>query len=377
MVDDIALFSSPELKDIIKDMRDFLSQSRVAFLIGAGCSKIAGLPLMSELTSEIMEDKKLSPETKELIEQIRDLFTGANSSTIEDYMSEIVDLLSITERRSRRGAEHRKISIGDQERSFEELQNALDEIKLAISNSIASKNMDITIHQQFIRAIHSSLQAGKGLRSVDYFVLNYDTLVEDALGLEKIPYYDGFTGAVTGWWESDAFDTHNGARVFKIHGSIDWCLLEGDTQPRRIRPGIKPEATKKQILIYPAATKYQETQRDPFAQMLSFMRKGLCPKDDNETIMAICGYSFGDLHIDSEIEDALRQSKGYFQIAVFTSDDEPKGKLKDWLKKPDISNQIRVYANNSYRHGDEIIKFSDDIPWWKFEVLTKLLRGER
>jgi len=50
MSDDLSVFSSPELKDIVQDMRDLLSQSRLAFVLGAGCSKIAGLPLMPELT---------------------------------------------------------------------------------------------------------------------------------------------------------------------------------------------------------------------------------------------------------------------------------------------------------------------------------------
>jgi len=50
MSDDLTLFSSPELKDTVQNMRDLLSQSRLAFLLGAGCSLKAGLPLMPKLT---------------------------------------------------------------------------------------------------------------------------------------------------------------------------------------------------------------------------------------------------------------------------------------------------------------------------------------
>jgi len=35
MSDDLKLFSSPEIKDTVQDMRDLLSQSRLAFLLGA------------------------------------------------------------------------------------------------------------------------------------------------------------------------------------------------------------------------------------------------------------------------------------------------------------------------------------------------------
>ena len=52
MSEDLTLFSSAELKDVVQDMRELLSQSHLAFLVGAGCSKNAGLPLMPGLTRE-------------------------------------------------------------------------------------------------------------------------------------------------------------------------------------------------------------------------------------------------------------------------------------------------------------------------------------
>ncbi|MDL1981161.1 MAG: SIR2 family protein [Deltaproteobacteria bacterium] len=375
---DLTLFSSPELKGVVQDMRDLLSQSRLAFLLGAGCSKKAGLPLMPQLTDEVLGHEKIGEETKELLDKVRDLFSGAESATIEDYMSEIVDLLSIAERRTQRGATQSKVSVGDQKKDAAELQTALDEIKQAVSSAIGDKEVDVTTHQQFVRAIHGSLQAGKADRGVDYFVLNYDTLMEDALGLERVAYFDGFTGAATGWWEPSTFRPDGkAARVFKIHGSIDWCLLEDDSLPRRIRSGIKTESAKNHVLIYPAATKYQETQRDPFAQMLSHMRQSLRPSERKEMVLAICGYSFGDSHIDLEIENALHQSEERLAIAAFVETDEPTGKLKEWLAHPAISEQIRVYANKGFFHGDKALKLDNDTPWWKFEILARLLGGER
>lgn len=378
MSDNLSVFSSPELKDVVQDMRDLLSQSRLAFLLGAGCSKIAGLPLMPELTETVLGHNGIGDDTKKLLDKVRELFSGAASATIEDYMSEIVDLLSIAERRTRRGATQSKVLVGDQGRDATELQNALDEIKGAVSSAIGDKEVDIATHQQFIRAIHGSLQAGKAGRGVDYFILNYDTLIEDALGLERVVYCDGFTGAATGWWEPATFRSDGkAARVFKIHGSIDWCLLKDDSLPRRIRSGIKTESNKNHVLIYPAATKYQETQRDPFAQMLYYMRQSLCPGEGKEMVLAICGYSFGDSHIDLEIENALYQSEGRLTVAAFINSDKPEGKLRNWLDDTSINEQIRVYANNGFFHGNKQSKQDSNLPWWKFEILTRLLGGER
>lgn len=378
MSENLTVFSSPELKDVVQDMRDLLSQSRLGFLLGAGCSRKAGLPLMAELTEQVLEHNKIGMETKKLLDSISKLFDGARNATNEDYMSELVDLLSIAERRTQRGATQLKVSVGDQEKDAAELETALDEIKQAISSSIGDKEVDVTTHQKFVRALHRSLQAGKPGRRVDYFVLNYDTLIEDSLGLERVVYYDGFTGGATGWWQPSTFTTDGkAARVFKIHGSIDWCLLEGDSLPRRIRSGIKTESTKKHVLIYPAATKYQETQRDPFAQIVGHMRESLCPSEGSEMVLAICGYRFGDSHIDLEIENALQQSKGRLTIAAFVGTDKPAGKLKEWLADSAISEQIRVYAKKGYFHGDKQLELNDEIPWWKFEILARLLGGER
>jgi len=378
MSDDLTVFSSAELKDIVQDMRDLLSQSHLAFLLGAGCSKGAGLPLMPELTNEVLGHIKIGTETKRLLDEVCESFSGAECATIEDYMSELVDLFSIAERRTLRGATQSTVSVGDQERSSKELQDALDEIKQAVSSSIGDKKVNVTTHQQFIRAIHTSLQAGKTGRGVDYFVLNYDTLIEDAMGLERVVYFDGFTGAATGWWNPSTFRTNGqAARVFKIHGSIDWCHFEGDSLPRRIRSGIKTESAKNHVLIYPAATKYQETRRDPFAQMLNHMRHSLCPIEGKEMVLAICGYSFGDSHVDMEIENALYQSEGRLTIAAFVGTDDPQGKLNEWLADSSISEQIRVYANKGFYHGDKTLKLDSDTPWWKFEILARLLGGER
>jgi hypothetical protein len=144
-----------------------------------------------------------------------------------------------------------------------------------------------------------------------------------------------------------------------------------------IRFGLKTESASKHVLIYPAATKYQETQRDPFAQMLHHMRQSLCPEEGKEMVLAICGYSFGDSHIDLEIENALYQSKGRLTLAAFVGKDEPEGKLRDWLDNSTFSDQIRVYANKGFFHGNKKFKREEDIPWWKFEILTRLLGGER
>lgn len=372
----MGIFSSEQIKPIVEDMRNLLSQTHIAFLIGAGCSKCAGLPLMSELTSSVINSDKLSEKTRDLLTKICDCYSGGEDSTIEDYMSEVVDLLSIARRRNERSASQTGLTIGSLSTEERDLEVSISEIKDAIRDSIC-QSAKIENHQRFIRSIHKYMQAGKDCRKVDYYILNYDTLIEDALGVEKVQFVDGFSGSATGWWNSDLYNNNKiDVRVFKVHGSIDWCLVNGDALPRRIRPGIITETKENHVLIYPAATKYQETQRDPFAQIMHFMRTDLCPGNGKEIILGICGYSFGDHHIDMEIESALFNSQGRLTVAAFVSTDEPQGKLIEWLNNPTISEQVRVYSSKGYYHGVKKEIFKENIDWWKFETLADLLGGK-
>ena len=229
--------------------------------------------------------------------------------------------------------------------------------------------------------MHNTLRSGRGSSApftVDYFTLNYDTLLEDALALECVQFADGFAGGSTGWWNISRYeDPTAAARVFKLHGSIDWCSCDGDILPRRIRSGLKIPTREDHLLIWPAATKYRETQRDPYAQLVSLMRKALRPVPNTETVLGICGYAFADEHINAEIDRALRESNERLTVLIFTSDDVPTGQLSSWLEDPSVSNRVRIHANRGFYHAADRRTFESSIPWWKFEVLTQLLSGNR
>lgn len=380
---DLSFLKEAKFADSIKKLEELMSQNKRSFLLGAGCSLCAGLPLMSQLTNEVKNDTALSGATKDLLQIIETKFSGSTTATIEDFMSEFVDLLSIAERREESGATSVKIDIDSKPYSAEQLRDCLKDIKSSIAKYIESKKLDVSTHREFIRAVHQTLRSGKGngLGLVDYFVLNYDTLLEDVLAIERLSYSDGFAGGSTAWWDDSAFK-QNGlqARVFKIHGSIDWVQLEEDPLPRRIRAsgekfsGIKP---KDKVIIWPASTKYQESQRNPYAQILANMRNILRPVVHSETVLAVCGYRFGDSHINIEIDRALRESEGRLTVLIFTENDQPVGQIKTWIDDVNIREQIRIYAKRGFYHGQTSIVSDVDLPWWKFEVLTRILGGER
>jgi hypothetical protein len=380
MPDDLSPLKEPAFATALNDLDELLAQGNKAFLLGAGCSFCAGLPLTAELTAKTLANPRLDATTKQVLTAIQSLFAGAKSANIEDYLSELVDWVAIAERREKRGATARSVSLGGVDYTPEQLKAAADKIKSAIAEVI-DVAVNLGVHSNFIRAIHRPLRPGRSstIRPVDYLVLNYDTLIENALALQKLPYADGMNGGNSAWWDKGTFDADGlAARVLKLHGSIDWSEFGGDPLPRRIATNLTlPGLKDRKVLIWPASTKYRETQRDPYAQLSNLARRVLHPHAGTQTVLTVCGYSFGDSHINLEIERALRESAGELTVAVFTFDNEPTGELRRFHEDREITDQIRIYARRGFFHGSTVEKSATDLPWSKFENITRLLGGER
>lgn len=374
------VFSDP-FKEVIERFENLLSRSGRAFLFGAGCSKCANLPLTAELTKKTLASDILSDDAKKILDSIQEQFNGSvPPAHIEDYLSELIDHIAIASRRCIRNAGTKMIPLGDSEYSAEQLLAAAEQIKQAVATIIGDKVV-IDTHKRFIEAVHRLLRPGKvtASQSVDYLVLNYDTLVEDSLALCQISYADGMDGGVSGWWDPRTFERKDlGARVYKLHGSIDWIELPGTTLPYRIAEKINlPGEQKGRVLIWPASTKYRETQLDPYAQLADRARRVLNPQRGNQRVLVICGYSFGDSHINIEIERALRESAGDLTVIAFTHEDSPAGKLKEWHEDKNISDQVLIFANKGFFHNEDVRHSDEPLLWWKFENITTILEGGR
>ena len=380
MPDDLSPLKEAIYAAALNDFDELLTQSGKAFLLGAGCSKCAGVPLTEELTAKTLESKLLDSTTRTILAFIEEQFKGAVSANIEDYLSELVDLVAITERRGARGATKDTASLNGVDYSATELKEAVDQIKEAIANVI-DVEVNLEVHWKFIQAVHRPSRPGRTVttRPVDYLVLNYDTLIESALALEKLCYADGMNGGNSAWWDATTYDMNGlAARVLKLHGSIDWSEMSGDPLPRRIAKSLTlPTGSERKVLIWPASTKYRETQRDPYAQLSSLARSVLRPASGRQTVLTVCGYSFSDSHINIEIERALRESGGELTLVVFTFDEKPIRELKRLHEDESITDQVRIYARRGFFHGAKTAKSITDLPWWKFENITRLLGGER
>lgn len=396
-----------------KNLGDLLSWDHQLWLLGAGVSFDANIPLMYDLTTRVKgilaEQARRTPETAvvwEDYETISQALPGDHH--VEHVLTYLTDLMSLTDRRH-----DRRIEVGpNASRERGQLERLYTAIVAGVEQTIrwgyvparggngenvgSSDNRIVSLksHRQFVHAMFNHHRKGRHERPpVAFFTLNYDTLLEDALGHERIPYADMFTGGGVAYWDLERSTTpirdpfsrrqYREARVYKLHGSIDWRAIDERLVVRHREGAGYAPLDGSRVLIYPQASKYVATQRDPFASIFAAFRNALSHRE--QTVLFVCGYSFGDEHVNLEIERALCQKGNALTVVAFCNQrdnrdpvDEIPPTLRKWLgggALPDgREQQIHVVGSRALYHGSTKAYWEGGPKdWWTFSGVTKLL----
>lgn len=385
---------SEQANDIAEQFEKTLNSSKKTWLLCAGISYPANIPLMIPLTKRVLDLARTvkfvgNDDILVVIDEIeKDIDEKAH---IEIFLTHLADLISMS-RRTRDG----KAQVGVNKVSFETLTTLHNGLLELISDTIrwgyraacgdnpeligTSEEPIVTIieHLNFVDAVFLKNQAGfENIRgTIEFFTTNYDTLIEDALALKQIAYDDGFIGGGVGFWAGYDVAEHRSAkaRVVKLHGSIDWVASEDDaSQLLRTRFSDTYPKAKNAMVIYPQSTKYINTQLDPFSTFFNRFRHNLA--DGSDRILLICGYSFGDEHINADIKNAMSRKKSGLTIIAFAQENDglPK-ELEEW-RKTSWGERIYIASNKGLYHGDAgpFWATEEDCSWWTFSGVTDLL----
>jgi hypothetical protein len=139
---------------------------------------------------------------------------------------------------------------------------------------------------------------------VEIFTVNYDVLVEHALESERVPVFDGFVGSYRPFFHPDSLrrvETAPGAnwtRLWKMHGSVTWRRIEQDGRGRVVRGEPDPAGE----MILPSFQKYDESRQQPYAAFTDRLTRFL---EQDDALLIVAGFSFGDEHINNLIFGAL------------------------------------------------------------------------
>ena len=395
--------------NIVDDLTQLSSHGQQIWLLGAGASFQSNLPLVSGLTSRvrtILADTPFRQEANPNI-MIGHLLEGLRADigpnvTIEDILDHLADHLSITRRRAEQRASLKVLTPDGATRteyfSFPELQSVHQKILETIRDTLRwgyvhSDNPNesrvgtpenpilcIEHHMSFVDVLFDALRAGRELRvhPIEFFTTNYDTLIEDALALQAVPYTDGFYGGAVAHWDPTLLydmNSHNQtirARVTKIHGSIDWTRL-GDRVIRRRISDSYPEG-QADLLIYPQALKYELTKREPFETLFGEFRRSL--NRPTPQVLFACGYGFGDEHVNQELYIALNSPDSQLTLVAFSK--KRDGCPAQW--------QSEAFGERVYMVTEDGIWRGNEGPflqpprgelhnWWTFTGMTTFLRN--
>lgn len=217
------------------------------------------------------------------------------------------------------------------------------------------------IHRIFLNKIITKKQSHDRTK---IFTLNYDTAFEKAAQEQGIILIDGFNFSSDNSFNGNFFDydivkrkgsrinednnfVNNVAHLYKLHGSVTWKEDGG----KIIR---HPFSVNDPIMIMPNRSKYEESYKKPFFEMMSRFQQEL--RRDIPSTLLIIGYGFGDNHINSMINEALNKSN--FNIVIITPSIPDDNTAKPFVKE--LLN--RVKQNTVTFIGDTFNGFVETLP---------------
>lgn len=389
---------SDDANDVAEQFEKAFNTPKQTWLLAAGTSFMSNIPLMYPLTRRVLELARLEffVDEVEILSTIEFIAGDIDENAhIEIFLTHLADLISM----SVRSRDH-TVQLGSEKVGFDTLtklhhgileiisdtirwgyrENWHDNGELATPSVGTSETPIVSVahHLDFVRAVFGRNRAGlEALRGpVEFFTTNYDTLIEDALALSGVPYDDGFSGGSIAFWAGydGSAKPLPKARVVKLHGSIDWVAPKEDaSRLLRVRHHDAYPAPKNQVVIYPQSTKYVNTQLDPFAELFQRFRRNLA--DGSERVLLVCGYSFGDEHINQDIEVAMSAPDSQLTLVAFSEERDALPPIIDDWRKTSWGERIYIVSNKGLYNGARgpFWELDEGRDWWTFTGVTEML----
>jgi len=302
----------------------------VIFLIGAGCSYDAGIPMSNTMISKI--EGKLSDNSewgnyRDLYEFVKNTIEYGNkrNKILQDFNIEslLVTLHALAEHRKSilypfiSGYNNDLIEYAG--RDFRKIRELIDKIEAELPKWITTSDYRSAEYYKGFSRFQQEYNY-----AVRIFSLNYDLCVEKQIteGLE-CGFEDGMP------WDGSRFthvsDEEPDAPVYlyKLHGSIDW-ERHNNTLIRSQQQGIKPD------IVFGTNVKMQAV--DPYLFYLyEFRRYALAAQ-----VIVVIGYSFNDAHINDLLKQSLEAEEFRQLLIVNPAYKEAKDvEMKLALSKPE------------------------------------------
>jgi len=272
---------------------------RVAFFLGAGCPVAIRLPSGDDKTVPLIPDiAGLTTQVRMKIEandKYKAAFTiiqkrlsdsGIAEPNIEQILTHVRALIDV-------------IGKGGIDGLSKGALNDVDEEICRLTTEVVGARLpgDDTPYHHVATWIGGIQRA----HSVELFTPNYDLLMEQALEQRRVPYFDGFVGSDSTFFDVASMEQDNlpsrWSRLWKVHGSINWWRTAVGNVERR-----NGKVSGDRQMIYPSHLKYDQSRRLPYLAMLDRLKAFLTR---GQAVLITCGYSFSDQHLNEVILQGL------------------------------------------------------------------------
>lgn len=338
----------------LRSLRLLLSQDKapLGFLLAAGCPlsvRVEGKPLLPDMAglTKIINDAHLKEATTTPYRRLMDELNkaGKNTSNLEDVLTYIRSMKEVS-------------TGGGTVRGFTEVE--LKDLETEICKRITKAvTKDLPDGDNSYRRLARWVGSIDRAVPVEMFTTNYDLLLEQALEEQCVPFFDGFSGSRFPFFDIHSVEENElptyWSRLWKLHGSVNWKSMSKGVC--RVSKGIlgSPE------LIYPSKLKYDQSRKMPFLAMFDKLTNFLLKP---HAVLFVCGYSFGDEHINDTIINALKVNQSANVVALMY------GKMKKdadgTLVAPEAVKRASERPNLSIWHDDEAVIGAQRREWSKF-----------
>lgn len=326
---------------IQRQMAEVLGSKNLSFLMGSGCSSFRkddvelGISTMKFLAEDFQALIAADPpkegafvsgaQKAELYEKLGiDLSADDMKGNLEQMMAVLMNA-------------HRFCHTSDK-REFNSVAALVDEVITGIKRFVLQKcttgpfakgdDSVITLYRRFYQSLATR---SRGLAPPWVFTTNYDLFNERAMDRSGIPYSNGFSGTVERrfnpatyrlalaeqlditsrrWAAVDGF-----VHFCKLHGSINWIEENSGLYPIREAQGVI-DPSKDRVMIYPTPSKQTASFGSPYSDMFrEFQRQVI----QDQSVLVIMGFSFGDEHINNIIFQGLTLPS--FRLVAFMNPD--------------------------------------------------------
>lgn len=306
----------------------------VIFLIGAGASVDAGMPLVAQLTKELRDrlphvrdiNGKRHPEFLELFDALAE-YEPEIRCNYERFFVWLSFLFQ-----AQTGSFRKAVYFKLDERLVDAVPHLMWGIKQAILEFLRSRYQSDSYQPGYFAKLADLLPERGRLKA---FTTNFDLCVEDGCRPHGIDVVTGFQSNTGRWSPSTFRNDVPGINLYKLHGSLSWCLND-NLNDQFILERHPPEWDKDdpELLLGPGPKLQHD---DPFVTLYAEFHRAI---GDAKVLIAI-GHSLRDDHIREPIRCANRRG-----MAVVEINPSPSG----W--QFDRHTKIRMGAKEAFESGE-------------------------